>query len=61
MATLEHLFETNESGLCSDTIEDIRQIANARFDEMINDGPTDVYFTSFFLDPRKYTAKVYSG
>jgi hypothetical protein len=53
MATLDHLFKTNESGLRSETIEEIREIANARFDEMINDGPTDVYLTSFFLDPRK--------
>lgn len=51
MATLDDLFKKGDS-LDQETIDDIRAIANTRFDEMCKDGPTDVYLTGFFLDPR---------
>lgn len=53
MATLEELLKKNSAGLDSETIGDIKAIANHRFNQMCKDGPTDVYLTGFFLDPRK--------
>lgn len=50
---LQYLFEENRVGLPASAIEDIRAIANRRFDEMINESPNDVYLTAFYLDPRK--------
>jgi len=53
LASIEDLFRSGQSGLQNETIKSIRAISNKRFDQMINDGPTDIYITSFFLDPRK--------
>jgi hypothetical protein len=54
LASIEDLFRSGSSGLGEYAIRSIRAIANKRFDQMINDGPTDIYLTSFFLDPREY-------
>jgi hypothetical protein len=54
LISIEDLFLSGQSGLRDYTVKSAQAIANKRFDQMINDGPTDIYLTSFFLDPRKY-------
>jgi hypothetical protein len=52
MAQLDQLFRDSKFQLPNDVKEQIRAITNRRYDGMINNGPTDVYFAAFFLDPR---------
>jgi hypothetical protein len=52
IAQLDQLFRDSKFQLPNDVKEQIRAITNRRYDGMINTGPTDVYFTAFFLDPR---------
>ncbi|KAJ8585242.1 hypothetical protein M405DRAFT_865549 [Rhizopogon salebrosus TDB-379] len=60
---LEHEedFRKNEFRLKNHTIEGIRRIANARFDELINETPQmhDIYIASFVLNPVFRNAPVY--
>ena len=51
MARLDTLFTKNKVGLSPQTVEEIRAIANQRFNELINDGPEDLYLSTFYLDP----------
>ncbi len=53
MATLERRFLDQRVKLPTHTIENIRAIANQRFDELINEGPEDAYLAAFFLDVRE--------
>ncbi|KAI9065799.1 hypothetical protein FKP32DRAFT_1556380, partial [Trametes sanguinea] len=52
MSRLEFLMSKNSFKLQTRTMEDIRAIANQRFNELLEDGPEDVYLAAFFLDPR---------
>lgn len=51
MATIEDDLKKNPYNLKNSTMEDIRAIANSRFNEMIEDAPNDTYIVAFFLNP----------
>lgn len=51
MSRLEYIFASDRVRLSANTVAEIRAIANQRFNEMINEGPTDIYVTALFLDP----------
>lgn len=53
LAQHEEDFHRNEFRLRMGTIENIRRISNARFDELINETPEmhDIYIASFVLNP----------
>ncbi|KAI8990589.1 ribonuclease H-like domain-containing protein [Trametes punicea] len=52
MSRLEHIMtDSTRIKLRTETMEDIRAIANQRFNELLEDGPEDVYLAAFFLDP----------
>jgi hypothetical protein len=55
MAQLGEVFREDKVHLPNDVKSQIRSIVNRRFDGMINDAPTDVYFSAFFLDPRRFS------
>ncbi|KAG8711238.1 hypothetical protein FRC08_016139 [Ceratobasidium sp. 394] len=61
LAALNQHFQSNRSEL---TVQDKRRILGMvlnRFNEVINDAPTDCYLTAFFLDPHYRDAAVYAG
>lgn len=43
----------SDDGLPNSVKEFIRRTVNYRFNQMVNDAPSDVYITGFILDPRK--------
>ena len=49
-AFLQNLF-THNKDIDSDLAEKVTAIVNRRYKEFIDDSPTDIYFTAFFLDP----------
>ena len=51
MAQLEEDLKKNRFKMPMSTIEDIRAIANRRFNEMVEDNPNDTYLLAFFLNP----------
>jgi len=51
-ASLQSLF-LHDGDTDVDLAEKVTAIVNRRYKEFIDDSPTDVYFTAFFLDPRK--------
>ncbi|KAF8838962.1 hypothetical protein BDN67DRAFT_906426, partial [Paxillus ammoniavirescens] len=51
MAQLEEDLKKNSYRMRVSTIEDIRAIANSRFNKMIEDAPNDTYVVAFFLNP----------
>ncbi|KAJ3793831.1 ribonuclease H-like domain-containing protein [Lentinula aff. detonsa] len=55
-ATLKNLFLDKQTvsrlGLAQDQIRDIIRIVNKRYKDFIDDSPTDIYFSAFYLDPR---------
>ncbi|KAJ3859091.1 ribonuclease H-like domain-containing protein [Lentinula novae-zelandiae] len=55
-ATLKNLFSDEQAvsklGLTSECIQDIIRIVNKRYKDFIDDSPTDIYFSAFYLDPR---------
>ncbi|KAJ3792320.1 ribonuclease H-like domain-containing protein [Lentinula aff. detonsa] len=55
-ATLKNLFLDKQAvsrlGLTQDQIQDIIRIVNKRYKDFIDDSPTDIYFSAFYLDPR---------
>ncbi|KAJ4500079.1 ribonuclease H-like domain-containing protein [Lentinula lateritia] len=55
-ATLKNLFLDEQAisklGLTSECIQDIIRIVNKRYKDFIDDSPTDIYFSAFYLDPR---------
>ncbi|KIJ07798.1 hypothetical protein PAXINDRAFT_89809 [Paxillus involutus ATCC 200175] len=59
MAQLEEDLKKNSYGMRVSTIEDIRAIANSRFNEMIEDAPNDTYVVAFFLNPAYRIAPIY--
>lgn len=56
MASLNELIESDALGLPIAVIEKIRRLCNYRFDQMINDGPSDIFVAGFFLDPRMFNS-----
>lgn len=52
-ATIHQIIVENVDKLPIPVLEEIRKAVNFRFNQMINDGPDDVYLTGFILDPRK--------
>ena len=53
IATIEDDLKKNPYKLRTSTMEEIRAIANNRFEEMIEDAPNDTYIVAFFLNPCK--------
>lgn len=51
LASLKHLFEDNSVGFSLSEAGQIRAIANARFRELLQEGPDDCYISAFYLDP----------
>ncbi|KAI0356376.1 hypothetical protein OH77DRAFT_1401645 [Trametes cingulata] len=61
MSRLEFLMTgsgAKKLGLSTQTMEDVRAIANQRFKELLEDGPEDIYIAAFFLDPRYRDAPI---
>ncbi len=52
-ASLDDLIQNDKVDLPLPVIEQIRRLCNWRFDKMINDAPSDIFITGFFLVPRK--------
>ncbi|KAH7918579.1 hypothetical protein BV22DRAFT_977380, partial [Leucogyrophana mollusca] len=50
-ASFEEILKKNTSSLSVAVLEKIRCLFNYRFNQSINDVPTDVFVTAFFLDP----------
>lgn len=51
-ASLRNLF-TRDDEIDMELAEKVTAIVNRRYKEFIDGSPTDIYFTAFFLDPRK--------
>ena len=51
-ASLRKLF-SHDYDVDRELAQKVITIVNRRYKEFINNSPTDVYFTAFFLDPRK--------
>ena len=59
ISQLVSLFDGNQSGLLTSTVEAIREIVNHRFDGMFNvDVHGDLYFACLWLDPGLYISPV---
>lgn len=52
MASLDDLIKADKLNLPLPVVKKIRRLCNYRFNKMINEGPSDVFVTAFFLDPR---------
>ncbi|KIJ59093.1 hypothetical protein HYDPIDRAFT_162797 [Hydnomerulius pinastri MD-312] len=61
MAQLDEDLTKNPYKMQMSTIEDIRAIANSRFNEMIEDAPNDTYIVAFFLNPEYRVAPIYKN
>ncbi|KAG8724332.1 hypothetical protein FRC09_020065 [Ceratobasidium sp. 395] len=61
LAALNQLFCSTTTTLTSEDISRLQGIIYYRFNEAINEAPTDAYVTAFFLDPRYRTASIYSS
>lgn len=51
-ASLRNLFQ-HDRDIDKGLAEKVTAIMNKRYKEFIDNSPTDIYFTAFFLDPRK--------
>ncbi|KAL5512313.1 hypothetical protein ACEPAG_3305 [Sanghuangporus baumii] len=45
-------YKLSQDGLATSDREKIRRAVNCRFNQMVNEAPSDVYITGFVLDPR---------
>jgi hypothetical protein len=54
-ATIHQIITEDITGLPTEVTEEIQRAVNYRFDQMVNDAPSDVYFTGFLLDPCKFS------
>ncbi|KAG8789050.1 hypothetical protein FRC12_013914 [Ceratobasidium sp. 428] len=61
LASLNQYFASNHSELTTAEKERILRLVSNRFNEAINDAPTDCYLTAFFLDPRYRDAAIYAS
>jgi hypothetical protein len=59
-ATLNELFSRPSSvtGINRTVIRTVTSIINKRYKAFIDESPSDIYFTAFFLDPRKQLLSV---
>lgn len=53
-ATIHQIIVDDITGLPTHVTEQIHQAVNRRFDQMVNEAPSDVYLTGFVLDPCLY-------
>lgn len=53
LASLNQHFNSKNSLLSADDKSRLQSIVCRRFNEAINEAPTDMYATAFFLDPRE--------
>ena len=51
-ASLRNLFSQDQD-IDNELAQKVTAIVNRRYKEFIDHSPTDIYFTAFFLDPRK--------
>ncbi len=51
MASMDDILKS-DIGLPNEVAERIRRLCNYRFNQSIHDGPSDIFITAFFLDPR---------
>ena len=51
LASLKCLFDDDTSGFSISEAGEIRAIANARFRELLEEGPDDCYISAFYLNP----------
>ncbi len=56
-ATMRDLFDRSDRGECDTSIPNalamkVTAIINRRYKEFIDESPSDIYFSGFFLDPR---------
>ncbi|CAE6421153.1 unnamed protein product, partial [Rhizoctonia solani] len=61
LAALNQNFELKQSWLSIQDKAWFQNIIYCCFNEAINDAPTDVYISAFFLDPRYQTSLIFSG
>lgn len=52
LSSLKHILEDKSSGFTTSEAGQIRAIANARFREVLQEGPDDCYISAFYLDCR---------
>jgi hypothetical protein len=55
-ATLREAFDRpfSETGILPELANKVTAIVNCRYKAFIDNSPSDVYFTGFFLNPRKW-------
>ena len=53
MAEIDDLSKSNKLILLLSVMADIRHLCNKRFNQMINEAPSDIFITGFFLVPSK--------
>ena len=52
LGAVEKYLSSSSHGLSGEgTVSAIRHLASKRFSELINESPTDIYVTLFYLDP----------
>ena len=51
LASLKQIFDDDTSGFSVLEAGQIQAIANARFCELLQEGPDDCYISAFYLDP----------
>ena len=51
-ASLRNLFQCDQD-IDKELAEKVTAILNRRYKEFIDNSPTDIYFTTFFLDPHE--------
>jgi hypothetical protein len=59
LAELEEVVTDPHSKIPLYVREDIRRIANFRWKQMIEEGPTDAYHAGFVLDPRTFSVRTF--
>lgn len=52
-ASVKQVLEEPGSGFTQADCDSIRGIVNFRYKQLIDEGPSDVYISCFYLDPRK--------
>lgn len=60
-ASLKEVFSTDsveELGIPRPVVKAITGIFNTRWKAFIDEAPSDIYFTTFYLDPRKFSFHV---
>jgi hypothetical protein len=58
LSTLKQLFEDDTAGIKDEDASAIHAVTNARFRELLEEGPDNCYISAFYLDPRMFTNSV---